>query len=371
MSSVSKTQQRLMGMAWAVRKGELDKSDVDDEVLDVADGKMSDKSLRKFAKTKHKGLPEKISENFTTDCLKDYIREYSIHKSKRRIDKWIKAHCIGQHRLLYLTPGGIKLTRGHIVITTDEETIPSYIIFNKIQGDISIENCPNLTTIQGIFNPDIEAEGNIDISQCPKLTSIEGLPYIIGKNLTIVSCPNIKDKGENNIKVLGSVYVNKSGRRWKDNDFKCDDVEIKESLDIINEELNEPHLLALQRQLGKKGEWSKYYKLFKDNTTDWKSIRPSMVREYDESDNIRFTKCRQIISRKKIGMILLKDSDLYNYIISGDKFVLDLNNNTVEEMSYKDIMDLIKDSEKVICVDISNAPVLGRKINNVINNDLT
>ena len=35
-------------MAWAVRKGELDRSKVSDEVLKIADSDMSDKEIKEF-----------------------------------------------------------------------------------------------------------------------------------------------------------------------------------------------------------------------------------------------------------------------------------------------------------------------------------
>lgn len=64
--AVSKSQQRLMGQAYAVRKGELSLSDVDprfrDEIKRLAD-EMTKKDLEKFAKTKHKGLPERVPES--------------------------------------------------------------------------------------------------------------------------------------------------------------------------------------------------------------------------------------------------------------------------------------------------------------------
>ena len=68
MPAKSKSQQRLFGMALAVRRGELKRSEVDDEVLDIVDGKMTDKQIRDFAKTPHKGLKEYLKE-----CLKESI----------------------------------------------------------------------------------------------------------------------------------------------------------------------------------------------------------------------------------------------------------------------------------------------------------
>ena len=62
MPAKSKSQQRLFGMAHAVRKGKLKRSEVGQEVLDIVDGKMTDKEIEDFAKTKHKGLKEYLKE---------------------------------------------------------------------------------------------------------------------------------------------------------------------------------------------------------------------------------------------------------------------------------------------------------------------
>ena len=62
MPSKSKSQQRLFGMAYAARKGEISKSDLPDEVEDIVDSDMSTKDIKKFAKTNHKGLPERLRE---------------------------------------------------------------------------------------------------------------------------------------------------------------------------------------------------------------------------------------------------------------------------------------------------------------------
>ena len=66
MSSKSKSQQRLFGMALAVRRGELKRSEVESEVLDIVDGKMTDKQIEDFARTKHKGLKEYLNEQINT-----------------------------------------------------------------------------------------------------------------------------------------------------------------------------------------------------------------------------------------------------------------------------------------------------------------
>ena len=62
MPAKSKAQQRLFGMALAVRKGEMKRSEVDDNVLDIVDGDMTDKEIEDFAQTTHKGLPQYLKE---------------------------------------------------------------------------------------------------------------------------------------------------------------------------------------------------------------------------------------------------------------------------------------------------------------------
>ena len=61
MPSVSKAQQRFMGMVHATQKGDMDSPSP--EVSKAADS-MSDKDAKDFASTSHKGLPDK--KNRTT-----------------------------------------------------------------------------------------------------------------------------------------------------------------------------------------------------------------------------------------------------------------------------------------------------------------
>jgi hypothetical protein len=70
MPSVSKSQQRLMGMAYAVKSGDMELSDIDpayrDKVKSLSDG-MTKKDLKKYAATKHDGLPETVTESISVN----------------------------------------------------------------------------------------------------------------------------------------------------------------------------------------------------------------------------------------------------------------------------------------------------------------
>ena len=77
MPAKSKSQQRLMGMVHAYKKGELKSSEMPaglrKKVKKIAGG-MKDKSAKEFAKTKHKGLPEKVKEN-AKPTFKEFLVE--------------------------------------------------------------------------------------------------------------------------------------------------------------------------------------------------------------------------------------------------------------------------------------------------------
>ena len=61
MPATSKQQQKLMGLALAYKRGEVPSNQVSDNIKKIANA-MSEKELEKYAGTKHKGLPKKVSE---------------------------------------------------------------------------------------------------------------------------------------------------------------------------------------------------------------------------------------------------------------------------------------------------------------------
>lgn len=63
MPAKSKSQQALFGMALAVRKGEMKRSEVNQNVLDIVDSDMTDKEIEDFASTPHKSLPQHLKES--------------------------------------------------------------------------------------------------------------------------------------------------------------------------------------------------------------------------------------------------------------------------------------------------------------------
>lgn len=94
MPSVSKTQQRLMGLAYAYKTGEVKSKDLNpkyaDEIKKLAKS-MTEKQLKDFAKTKHKNLPEKVEEKikrfdtFNESFGKDGFSQEFVEKPKVKV----------------------------------------------------------------------------------------------------------------------------------------------------------------------------------------------------------------------------------------------------------------------------------------------
>ena len=59
--ATSEQQQKIFGLALSVKRGDTPRSEVSDEVLKIVDG-VSTAEIRKFASTKHKGLPHRKEE---------------------------------------------------------------------------------------------------------------------------------------------------------------------------------------------------------------------------------------------------------------------------------------------------------------------
>jgi hypothetical protein len=66
--AVSEQQQKLFGAALSVKRGMTSRDNAGKEILDIVDS-MSEKEIRKFAKTKHVGIPKTVDESLTYDHI--------------------------------------------------------------------------------------------------------------------------------------------------------------------------------------------------------------------------------------------------------------------------------------------------------------
>lgn len=89
--AVSQSQQKLMAMAYALKKGEMDPNDASDEVKKLADS-MSMKDLKDFASTKHDEIPSKIKEEINpaddADKLKDAQMQKRLAQAQAQVARY-------------------------------------------------------------------------------------------------------------------------------------------------------------------------------------------------------------------------------------------------------------------------------------------
>jgi len=75
MSALSQQQQKLMGLALAYKRGDVPDSEVSGKIKKLANA-MSQEELEKYASTKHKGLPKKVSqENKSSKITKEELNQ--------------------------------------------------------------------------------------------------------------------------------------------------------------------------------------------------------------------------------------------------------------------------------------------------------
>ena len=80
MPAQSQQQQKLFGLALAVKRGEAPRSEASADVLNIVDT-MSEKQIEDFASTPHSGLPKKV-ESFLREFIRNTMREEVIDEAE-------------------------------------------------------------------------------------------------------------------------------------------------------------------------------------------------------------------------------------------------------------------------------------------------
>jgi len=94
MPAQSQQQQKLFGLALAVKRGEVSPSEVSDEVKDIVD-RMSEKDIEDFAGTSHKGLPKKVEQQIR-EMVREIMRERAIAEIELSKADMEKLHSDGE-----------------------------------------------------------------------------------------------------------------------------------------------------------------------------------------------------------------------------------------------------------------------------------
>ena len=270
---------------------------------------------------------------------------------------WIDKYTNGKNKIMYLKNGTLKLSSGKLIIKNFKESkFPPFLKFSSVKGNIYIENC-DIENLEGLFDDMIKYKGELHITSCPKLTSLKGLPLYIEGGLTVVNNKSLKDLGGHLIQptVLGDVYFMKNGKRWTDEQLKKQITIIgKINESVINEEINEPHLLKLAKQLIDKKQGS-FIDAVGYTGIAWDKVSTSNVEVfnmYEEAEDARKA-VRSIISKaEKIGLVLVINFGEYTHIINGHKRLYSTKKHNEAYISYTDIIDIVNNAEKIICIDL-------------------
>ncbi len=83
MPAKSKQQQKFMGIVRAIQKGDVPASKFSKDARDAAKD-MSKSDVKKYAKTKHKGLPKKVKQELLDKLKKEYAFYHTGTQSRKR-----------------------------------------------------------------------------------------------------------------------------------------------------------------------------------------------------------------------------------------------------------------------------------------------
>lgn len=122
MPAVSQQQQKIMGLALSVKRGDTPRSEVSDDVLNIVDS-MSEKDLEKYAGTEHTGLPKTVEVKIREMVRELYKEMKSVNEEKvvtkqewDRIHKDFKGMVNGKPHMMYLDPKTDKTVYGPVTI---------------------------------------------------------------------------------------------------------------------------------------------------------------------------------------------------------------------------------------------------------------
>ena len=189
MPAKSKAQQKLFGIALAVRRGELKRDDVDDEVLNIVDSDMTDKDIEDFASTKHKGLKEYIKESILDD--EDIV--FNDDNIKLEIEKFIKDNYKYMRFTISNKPNkdgkfivdgnNIRVTNNNIISLINE-----LFVWGEVGGYFDCSDCDHLTSLKGAPK---EVSKGFYCNGCDSLKSLEGAPEKVGGYFNCNYCDSL------------------------------------------------------------------------------------------------------------------------------------------------------------------------------------
>ena len=131
----SKQQQKFMGLALSVKRGDTPKGEVSKKVKETAK-KMSEKDLEDFASTKHKGLPKKVKkeetkEEFGFGNYTEKLLSAAAGATKKNLGQISPSVSIGESKEAIIERKIIQLVEKHL---TPKMTKQDFLNLVKEQG---------------------------------------------------------------------------------------------------------------------------------------------------------------------------------------------------------------------------------------------
>lgn len=247
------------------------------------------------------------------------------------VKKWLEDNVSGQYKVRVSKNNTINITGNILLKNYEGETLPEILTISSMKGNLSIEKCPNLSNIQNLFTIYAQLEGNLSINNCPKLTSLEGCPEWVNGSVSIMGNSSLRSLEGMPKYIFNNLYVFKNGKKFKKQDIEkivtdkyvriyCS---LEDEMDLVNEQLineavNEPHLVVLIKQLKQDKTLIGDFQSILHYQLPWDNIDSSHVTEF-EADKKAKTYVRKLISARQPSGItyicLLNREGQYTHII--------------------------------------------------------
>lgn len=285
------------------------------------------------------------------------------------IKDWVEKNVKCDGKIMFLKNGTLKFTGDVLIKGINDEIFPEGFIISDVKGDFKIEKCNNLKNINGLFKAYSDVDGDFVVSNCPKIESVAGGPMTVTGSLSFTGNKSLKNLEGMPMFVYETIYIMKNGKRFTEKDIQkhvqvpqrivCSiEEEVNES--VINEALNEPHLLELVKQIkNNNGNVRDYLHM----NVELDQLDSSNVKEFARVDTKAIKAASEIVrgnSTDIFGFVILVNHDNeYVAIIDENKFCKPIKKNWVPNgyyrfdggiISYTECMNSIKNSYSIIVV---------------------
>lgn len=274
---------------------------------------------------------------------------------------------------------------GDFIIDDIDTEIYYGLPIKRVDGNLAIKDC-SIESLEGLFLPDSTISGTLTIEDCPNLKSLNGLPAAVG-TLVVNYNKNLKtidiDDREKPVIVNNNMYLSKNGKRFKKDVIASNNnivvaknifCSIESSVDLINEDtINEafkaPQLKVLADALKEAGSKNREIApKIKQFVTDVKldTISSADVYEYSCDDPEAAKNVRMYYGNKRRGFFFVIDSNGDACIVfEGERFlhIKDYERyhyGQIDKYTYMDrdkvseIVRLVKRFDTVVFVDCQN-----------------